>query len=356
MISYLPENCLALYADLLQKVELHPATLAGSYVSKSINGKVYWYHQTDTVAGRKQEYLGQESAELLAEISERRKAFALARELVVERKRLVAMLGVAGAHMEKGRVARIVGKLSEAGLFGAGGVMVGSFAFSCYGNMLGAKTSSELSRTEDIDFSVARTIAIAFNRNMQEVLLEAEPTLRTPIQINPRIIPFEMVAPDGFKVEFLTTKESAADTSPVNIERFSVYAQPLDFMDYLLADTQNAVMLNGAGISVSVPNPAHFAMHKLAVSQLRPIGIQAKIIKDIKQASALIEILLRDNPGALNLAMTDAFKRQDGFSSFVLNGARRLDGATQALLADAYGGKFPEVTFDTATGRYVVKN
>ena len=30
-----------------------------------------------------------------------------------------------------------------------------------------------------------------------------EPDLRTPIQINPRIIPFEMVTPDGFKIVLL---------------------------------------------------------------------------------------------------------------------------------------------------------
>jgi hypothetical protein len=356
MFTRYPEICLALYADLMQKVALHVPVSGGAFVSKSIKGKTYWYHQTDTAAGRKQAYLGQASADLLAEIAKRKGEMVRHRELLAERRRLVAMLGVAGAHLEKGRVAKIIGKLSDAGLFNAGGVMVGSFAFACYGNMLGVKTSSALNRTEDIDFSVARTIDVAFNRNMREVLLDAEPGLRTPIQINPRIIPFEMVTPDGFKVEFLTTKTFAADDTPVNIERFNVYAQPLEFMDYLLADVQMAIVLNGAGIAVSVPNPARFAMHKLAVSQLRPIGMQAKIHKDIAQASALLNILSQDNPGALILAMDGVFERDDALPHFVCNGIARLDRSLREMLTEAYGRDIPEVTFDTKTGRYVIRN
>jgi hypothetical protein len=352
MTSRLPENCLLLYADLMQKMALHAPASGGAFVSKIIKGKTYWYHQTDTAAGRKQAYMGLESADLLAEIAERKGAMARHRELLAERRRLVAMLGVAGAHLEKGRVAKIIGKLSDAGLFNAGGVMVGSFAFACYGNMLGVKTASALSRTEDIDFSLARTIAVAFNRNMRDVLLDAEPELRTPIQINPRIIPFEMVTPDGFKVEFLTTKRAASDNAPVNIERFNVHAQPLEFMDYLLDEAQSAVVLNGAGILVTVPDPARFALHKLAVSQLRPIGLQAKIRKDIAQASVLLDILSQDNPGALILAMDAVFKRDDALPHYVCNGIARLDRSLREKVTEAYGRDIPVVTFDTKTGRY----
>lgn len=351
---YLPDNCATLYADLMQKVELGVSATGGSFVSKNIKGTTYWYHQTDTVAGRKQAYLGQESAVLLAEIAGRKAAIERNRELLAERKRLVAMLGVAGAHLEKGRAAKIMGKLSDAGLFRAGGVMVGSFAFACYGNMLGVKTASALSRTEDIDFSVVRTLDVAFKQNMREVLLDAEPALRVPIQINPRIIPFEMVTPDGFKVEFLTTKCAVSDDAPVAIERFNVHALPLDFMDYLLEEVQNALVLNGAGIAVTVPSPARFALHKLAVSQLRPVGMQVKINKDINQAAALIEILSGDNPGALLLALETTFDRHDAFYHFVLNGVKRLPALLQQMLVEVYGGRLPKAAFNSSTGRYSV--
>lgn len=356
MISRLPDNCSLLYADLMQKIALYAPASQGAFVSKTIKGARYWYHQTDTASGRKQAYLGQESDALLMEISSRKAAIAQHRELLTERRRLVAMLGVAGAHLEKGRAVKIIGKLSDAGLFNAGGVMVGSFAFACYGNMLGIKTAGALSRTEDIDFSVARTVDIAFSRNIKAVLSDAEPELHEPIQINPRIIPFEMVTPDGFKVEFLTTKSSHLDDVPVHIERFNVYALPLDFMDYLLTDTQSAVVLNSAGIAVTVPHPARFALHKLAVSQLRPIGLQAKIQKDIEQASTLIDILAQDNPGILMLAMEALFQRDDALPYFVCNGISRLNREIQAKVIEAWGGTLPVVKLDTQTGKFVVRH
>ncbi len=353
MIPRLPDSCSALYADLMQKVALRAPASQGSFVSKTIKGVRYWYHQTDTAAGRKQAYLGQESEALLAKITLQKEAIAQHRELLVERKRLVAMLGVAGAHLEKGRAAKIIEKLSDAGLFTAGGVMVGSFAFACYGNMLGVKLSGELVRTEDIDFSVARTVDVAFSRNMKAVLQNVDLRLREPITINPRIIPFEMVAPDGFKVEFLTTKSAVTDNVPVLIERFNVYAQPLDFMDYLLTDAQNAILLYGAGVEVVVPHPAYFALHKLAISQLRPIGLQAKTRKDIDQASVLLNVLVQDNPGALMLAMEALFKRDDALPHYVCNGIARLEKTLHANVIDAYGRALPKITFDTKAGRFL---
>ena len=354
MFPRLPENCSALYADLMQKVVIRIAESRGAFVSKTIKGRRYWYLQTETISGRKQIYLGQESDALLTEIKVRKMAIERYRELLAERRRLVAMLGVAGAHQEKGRVARIIGKLSDAGLFEAGGVMVGSFAFACYGNMLGVKTSGELARTEDIDFSVARTIDVAFDRDMKGVLLDADPSLREPVQINPRIIPFELVTPDGFKVEFLTTRNSVAENAPVRIERFNVHAQPLEFMDYLLEDAQSAAVLNGAGIPVTVPNPARFAIHKLAVAQLRPVGMQAKIRKDMAQAAALLDILTEDNPGALILAMESAFGRSDAFPHWVSHGMARLDHTLRERVTEVYGRNLPEITLDTHTGIFRV--
>ncbi len=355
MFSRLPENCSLLYADLMQKAALHAPATSGAFVSKTIKGKRYWYHQTDTVAGRKQAYLGQETEILLADIAARKQELLRQNELLVERRRLVAMLGAAGAHLEKGRVTKIIGKLSDAGLFGAGGVMVGSFAFACYGNMLGVKTSGALSRTEDIDFSVERTVDIAFNRNMKAVLQDADPELREPVQINPRIIPFEMVAPDGFKVEFLTSKLAVTEDAPVHIERFNVYAQPLDFMDYLLADAQSAVVLNGAGIAVSVPDPARFALHKLAVSQLRPVGLQAKIQKDIAQASTLLDILTQDNPGVLLLAMESVYRRNDALPHYVNSGFARIAPDLLDKVIEAFGRELPKVTLDARSGRFVTQ-
>lgn len=99
---------------------------------------------------------------------------------------------------------------------------------------------------------------------------------------------------------------------------------PLPYMDYLLNQTQDAVVLNGAGIPVKVPDPARFALHKLAVSQLRPVGEKTKSDKDIRQAEQLLEVLLADNPGSAMLAADAANEREDLLGNLILKGASRL--------------------------------
>ena len=322
MPKRLSDNCVTLYADLMQKVlDSAIVTLAGgSFTSKMIGDTRYWYYQLRTLTGQTQKYLGKETPELLELIGKAKQDRASASAILNERRRLVSMLIAGGASAEKGRPAKILGKMSDAGLFASGGVLVGSFAFGCYGNVLGVHMEQGLSRTEDMDFSVAREMNIGFVRNMKEDLVEAEPSLATPPQINPRIVPFEMRAPDGFKIEFLTTRIGVHDKSPVLIERFGVHAQPLEYMDYLLDRTQPAVILNGAGILVEIPQPARYAAHKLAVSQLRPTGSQPKIKKDINQACALMRVLMEDNPGALDAAFEAVIERDDHMGVFVRKG------------------------------------
>ncbi|HEX7455281.1 MAG TPA: GSU2403 family nucleotidyltransferase fold protein [Gallionella sp.] len=349
-IKRLPDNCLSLYADLLQKTiaSQHAILSGGSFVSKSIKGAVYWYCQTKIAGQTKQKYLGRESESLLQDIEQAKAQGASLKAILSERQRLVAMLGAGGASLEKGRPAKILISMADAGLFSSGGVLVGSFAYSCYGNMLGFVMNNELSRTSDMDFSVERKMEIGISRSMLDEIKVADPSFKIPMQINPSMPPFDLVAPDGFKVEFLTTSENAADRTPVMIERFRLHAQPLEFMDYLIEDTQRAVVLSGAGIPVVVPSPGRFALHKLAISQLRPISFQAKITKDIAQAASIIEILLEDNPGELVLAADKLKHRKDLLVNHIKKGVERLPEDVRLSFCDVV--EIPEIEWDTEIG------
>jgi hypothetical protein len=243
--------------------------------------------------------------------------------------------------------------MSRIGLFESGGAMVGSYAFACYGNMLGVESSAALRRTEDIDFSLARTIDIAVQRDIRAALLDVDSSLKIPKQTKPGAHSFEMIFNDGFKIEFLTTRESPSDQAPVSIAQFGVHAQPLEFMDYLLGDLQDAVVLNGVGIPVRVPNPARFAVHKLCISQMRPVGTQTKINKDIAQAAFVIEVLAQDNPGSLSIAISDAVDRGDGLWYFAQSGVNRLPSDVVSMLMESAGGTLPQVSIDTGSGRFV---
>lgn len=325
MIKRLPENCTLLYSDLLQKVESSQCVPigGGSFTSKTIKGATYWYFQTKSNGETIQKYLGRESDALLQSIELSKGQSEWFKRILDERKRLIAMISAGGGSMEKGRPAKILTRLADAGLFTSGGVLVGSFAFSCYGNMLGVSTGNELSRTSDMDFSVEKNLEIGIQRSMIREVEEIGGFKQSP-SFSPSIKSFDLIADDGFKVEFLTTKENAQEKTPVLIERFMLHAQPLEFMDYLIEETDKAVVLHGAGIPVVIPSPARFALHKLAVSQLRPARHQAKSVKDISQASAIIEVLLEDNPGSLLIAADALRDRGDFLSNHVLAGMKKL--------------------------------
>lgn len=350
MIKRLPDNCSLLYADLLQKTmdSQHAILSGGSFVSKNIKGITYWYYQTKSGGETKQKYIGRESESLRKEIERAKAQSASLKAILSERQRLVAMLGVGGATLEKGRPVKILASMADAGLFSSGGVLVGSFAYACYGNMLGVMLNDELSRTSDMDFSVERKMEIGIKRAMLDEIRMADPSFKSPAQSYPSMPAFDLVAPDGFKVEFLTTKEHAADREPIMIERFMLHAQPLEFMDYLIENTQRAVLLSGAGVPVVIPSPGRFALHKLAVSQLRPISFQAKITKDIAQAGSIIEILLEDNPGELLLAVDALKKRDDLLLKHVGQGVERLPEDVRMQLRGKV--EIPGVEWDTKTG------
>jgi hypothetical protein len=217
MADRLPDNCATLYADLQQKVmdsiALEPG---GSFVSKSVKGMTYWYFQTPQVSGqRKQVFVGRETPELIARIEAARLAKADSANILNERKRLVAMLSAGGATMEKGRPARIIDSMAKAGLFDGGGVLVGSFAFACYGNMLGVAFASSLSRTEWI-FRPTEMIGITAT--------SAQVAAREPAQIAAATQAVGQTASDGFKSRILTTRDGPAD-APVPIEQLSIHAQ-----------------------------------------------------------------------------------------------------------------------------------
>ncbi len=77
---------------------------------------------------------------------------------------------------------------------------------------------------------------------------------------------------------------------------------------FVIADPIPAVALYGAGVPVTVPQPARYAVHKLMVAQLRRPE-SAKRGKDMVQAKELIAALSTGYPGAVQDALTNARQR-----------------------------------------------
>lgn len=326
-MKFLPDTTQTTYSTLMQKtIDSQWSALQNvSFISKIIKDKKYWYCQYVDINGvRRQRYVGADDATSKGVMNNSASIDSQLASVMQERKRLVAMIAAGGGNLERGRSAKIISKLSDAGVFDSGGILIGSYAFSCYGNMLGVIFDESMRRTEDMDLAYDRSIEIGFIRDLRDDIKDIAPEMIEPKQINPWVPPYEMIAPDGFKLEFLTPRADASDKAPIPIERFKINAQTLEFLDYLINDPVDSLVLYGAGIKVKVPDPAKYAIHKLAVSQLRSYLNPEKSRKDLLQATALIEYFIEENPGALILAIDLVKTRDDMFFSFVEKGIKSI--------------------------------
>jgi hypothetical protein len=336
-LQRLPESVHGLYAELLDRAMVLDAELAsdevrGAFVSKTIKGRKYWYVQERAVNGvRRQRYLGPESPTLVRWMEDAGKNRNLARDAAATNHRLVAMLRAGGARVERPLMARVVGALADAGVFRGGAVLVGSVAFGTYGNMLGVKLEEAMSRTEDVDVAKELEVDVAVG---QDLALDVRAALTSSgvgefheiPELDSRQPSTSFALRRGqLRVDFLTPLVGRPRSQPVVLRGMGVAAQPVRFLDYLLGDTQPAVLLNGHGVLVHVPSPARFALHKLVVAQKRIAAFQAKAAKDLMQAQALLAVLLADRPGDLLVAWDALVARRDSAKALAEKSMRKLD-------------------------------
>jgi hypothetical protein len=78
----------------------------------------------------------------------------------------------------------------------------------------------------------------------------------------------------------------------------------------------------GAGVTVTVPRPARYAVHKLIVAQRRDPGSRLKRAKDLEQARIIFEALATMEPFAIEDALEDA--REQGEEGWARPIARSL--------------------------------
>jgi hypothetical protein len=120
-----------------------------------------------------------------------------------------------------------------------------------------------------------------------------------------------------------------------------VSGEPLRFMDYLLSAPIRSVVLYGPGVSVNVPAPERFAVHKLIVSMRRPTDAvgSAKSRKDLAQSGELILAFDQSGRGsAIESAWREAWERGPRWRLGLQRGAAALAPEARAVLARLSGG------------------
>lgn len=322
MLTRLPLETQTLHAELLEHLlGVHArrsfGRLSGSFVEKEIKGETYVYFQSSQPGGStRQFYVGRKTRPLerLVATFERDRA-EVAPDLERVR-RLSAQVRAGGAAMTDAPSARVIRALADAGMFAAGGVLVGTHAFVSLGNLLGIRWSVGSLRTQDVD--LARASESDIDMAVPNTDLDVPKVLDSLKMGFVPVPPLDPKQPStSFKVRgqalrvdlLCPHRRPGHEAQPVFLPRFNAAAQPLDFLDYLLEAPERGLIVNGGSVLVSVPAPARFALHKLLVAQLRPPAMQGKAEKDLGQASNVLEALMEDRPGDIELAWAALSKR-----------------------------------------------
>ena len=325
----LPQTTQLLYAELLQQCAIALPNQRGiSFVPKTVGGHRYWYMELVVGSTKRQYSLGRDSEALREQIEQQKALFAQAVPDLKQREKLIAMLVSGGAFAPGVSDGRVFEVLAQAGTFLTGGVLVGSHAFNTYGNMLGVRWGSVATQTQDMDLASHRKIEVAMPPDVPDVksvLLGSGMGFFKVPALNPKLpsTSFKIRGKD-FHVDLLTPATGASSSKLVYLEHFNSYAHPMRFLEYLLEDSQDAAIPFRSGILVNVPNPARFALHKLVVSQRRPVAQQIKANKDMQQSGELLEVLLEDRPGEIWIAMEAAETMPKKFQSQLAEGVRKL--------------------------------
>ena len=299
------------YADLLDRAatdafaEAFPAD--GGFTAKELRGRRYWYFQASKANGRGQRYVGRETPELLAQIA----AHKASRTYRRDQRTLVATL-VRSGNLPRPLppIGDLVAALAGAGVFRLRGVLIGTVAYQTYAAMLGIRLPASMVQTADVDVAQFADVSAAIGdttRPMADVLREVDASFRPVPRIDPpRAVSY--AATSGLRVDFLTPNRGRETEEPQRLPAFGTDAQPLRFLDFLIREPEQAVLLHGAGVLVSVPAPQRYALHKLIVTRRRREG-DAKREKDLFQAQSLLDALVRRRPHELRAAWTEAFSR-----------------------------------------------
>lgn len=316
MITRLPESHLTLYAELLDQMipastaSIVVGALPGSFTSKKLKGNTYWYLQRSEGSKVRQIYLGPDSPALqswMERVTQDRDSAEPDWEAM---RRIGKMLATGGASIEPAAVLKVLTLLADSRVFYLGGVLVGTLAFRSYANAFGVKFARAALQTQDIDIAQDPSISVALARETATVDLESV-IASSGLDLHP-VPPLDRKQPStsfkvrgrDLRVDFMTPLYGREKSSPVFLPAFGLSATPLRHLDYVIAESQQAVILGTNVVLVNVPSPARFALHKLWISGKRSPAFQAKTVKDRFQAEQLIEVLLEDRPDDLR----DAWK------------------------------------------------
>lgn len=327
------------YAELAERTraaELSGALagISGSFHKKLLRkGAKYWYfaYREPGVERPRLVYIGPDSGEVRSLVENFRSAHGVS-PLAPQARAATAhgCTPLAAKHF------RIVKRLSEYGLFRAGGILIGTHAFIALGNLLGVRWLHGTA-TLDVDFAHAgRNVSVALPADLKIDVHGALESLKLgllPISELDGNLGAQYRSKDDaeLRVDFVTSMTRKSE--PVRMPDLNIALEPLKFMEFSLeGTTQGCVFANAGACTVNLPAPERFAIHKLIVYGERPVRDRTKATKDLLQAAAIIEWCLdNDRREELEAAWSDAIGRGRGWKARASEGRAALLKQAQQL-------------------------
>jgi hypothetical protein len=302
MKSRIPPTLQTVFADLTQQVATAPP--AGSVYRRTRDGIEYLYAKVPVGNDRLDRFIGK-AGEPDAEAEAA--ALQTGMRLATERRRLVSTLrrnGFAGPDRTLGTALDAV---SQAGLFSAGAVLVGTAAYMVSEGLVGCHLPAPSLMTGDLDIAAASLAMTADPPEpMENILRRADPSFEPIMTLDTKGYPWRFRNAQGYLVELITPVRTRDHANPARLPKLEASAMGLQHLAWLIQDAVPTVALWGAGIAVTVPQPARYAVHKLIIAQKRDPASRLKRAKDLMQAKALVDALRDSDRFALEDAMGEA--------------------------------------------------
>jgi hypothetical protein len=298
-----PLNLITLYADLVQDLHMRQERPASLY-QRDIKGTSYTYAKRQAGVVRRDIFIGRTNDEAT---QKRTKLIEAETARAADRRKTIAALRAGGIPTPANELGLVLDVIDEVGLLKTT-VVVGTSAYLSYPAFVGELLPQASLTTEDADIA---TMSLALttdegNESFETVLKRADPTFTGMLGLNPRAFPSRFRAKSGFTVDLLAPILRRDDPNPVAISGLHAAAATLQHLRWLIEHPIQAASLFASGQPIRIPQPARYAIHKLIIAQKRTSNV-IKRQKDLAQAKALIGILKRRDPFALEDARDSAF-------------------------------------------------
>lgn len=179
-------------------------------------------------------------------------------------------------------------------------VLVGSWCTLFYKDYFGDVDYLAVIKTRDMDLLIPNPATLRAKTDVAELLKDMGFVVGfTGSQGYIRLEHPELI------VEFLVPEKGRGTDKPYALPQLGLNAQSLRFLDFL---AQNTITATAENITVTLPHPANFALHKLLVMGRRQIP--EKQLKDKQAAVIILNALIEKGQGALVREVFDSMPRR----------------------------------------------